>query len=103
MTYAGFKSLLYAGMDADDVRVRAAFDWIRRHWTFDENPGMKQDGLFYYYHAMARALNIAQQSAIGPLLAIAQEDFHGRQDRTRSPVRHQLFESRNRCDIVNTS
>jgi len=64
MTYAGFKSLLYAGLSPDDARVRAAFNFIRRHWTFDENPGLGGQGLFYYYHAMSRALRIAQQHTI---------------------------------------
>lgn len=64
MTYAGFKSLLYAGLSPDDIRVRAAFDWIRRHFTFDENPGLGQQGLYYYYHAMARALVVSQQNMI---------------------------------------
>jgi squalene-hopene/tetraprenyl-beta-curcumene cyclase len=64
MTYAGFKSMLYAGLSQDDVRVRAAFDWLRHHWTFDENPGMGQQGLFYYYHTLARALLVAQQNEI---------------------------------------
>lgn len=64
MTYAGFKSMLYAGLSPDDVRVRAAFDWLRRRWTFDENPGLGQQGLYYYYHTLARALFIAQQHEI---------------------------------------
>jgi squalene-hopene/tetraprenyl-beta-curcumene cyclase len=64
MTYAGFKSMLYAGLSPEDERVRAAFDWIRRHWTFDENPGVGQQGLYYYYHTMARALRAAQQDVI---------------------------------------
>ena len=64
MTYAGFKSMMYAGLSQDDVRVRAAFDWVRNHWTFDENPGMGQQGLYYYYHTMARALHVAQQDEI---------------------------------------
>ncbi len=64
MTYAGFKSMLYAGLSPDDPRVRAAFDWIRRHWTFDENPGLGEQGLFYYYHTMSRALRAAQQHTI---------------------------------------
>jgi squalene-hopene/tetraprenyl-beta-curcumene cyclase len=67
MTYAGFKSLLYAGLARDDVRVRAAYDWVRRHLSFQENPGLGKQGLFYYYHAMARALNAAQQPTISPL------------------------------------
>ena len=64
MTYAGFKSLLYAGLTAEDPRVRAAFDWIRRHWTFDENPGLGLQGHYYYLHSMARALLAAQQPVI---------------------------------------
>ncbi len=67
MTYAGFKSMLYAGLSPDDVRVRAAFDWIRRHWTFDENPGLGALGLDYYYHTMSRALRAAQQDTITDL------------------------------------
>jgi S-formylglutathione hydrolase FrmB len=64
MTYAGFKSMLYAGLSPDDVRVRAAYDWIRRHLTFEENPGLGDQGLYYYYHAMSRALRVAQQDVI---------------------------------------
>jgi len=67
MTYAGFKSMLYAGLSPDDVRVRAAFDWIRNHWTFDENPGVGQQGLYYYYHTMARALRASQQETIADI------------------------------------
>jgi squalene-hopene/tetraprenyl-beta-curcumene cyclase len=61
MTYAGFKSLLYAGLSPDDPRVRAAFDWVRRHWTFEENPGLGGQGLFYYFNTMSRCLRVAQQ------------------------------------------
>ncbi len=64
MTYAGFKSMLYAGLSPDDVRVRAAFDWLRHNWTFEENPGVGPQGLYYYYHTLARALNAAQQDEI---------------------------------------
>jgi squalene-hopene/tetraprenyl-beta-curcumene cyclase len=64
MTYAGFKSLLYAGLTREDPRVQAAFDWIRAHWTFEENPGLGQQGRFYYLHAAARALAAAQSATI---------------------------------------
>ena len=56
MTYAGLKSFLYAGVGKDDPRVRAAVDWIRRHYTLEENPGQKDAGLFYYYHVFAKAM-----------------------------------------------
>jgi len=56
MTYAGFKSFIYANLKRDDPRVQAALEWIRKHWTFDENPDMGQQGLYYYYQTAARAL-----------------------------------------------
>lgn len=56
MTYAGFKSYVYARLDRDDERVRAALDWIRRNYTVDENPGLGTNGLYYYYVTFARAL-----------------------------------------------
>jgi len=56
MTYAGFKSFMYADLERDDPRVVAALDWIRRHWTFEENPDLGQQGLFYYYETAAKAL-----------------------------------------------
>ena len=64
MTYAGFKSFVYAGLARDDPRVLAALDWIRRHWTFDENPELGQQGLFYYYMTAARALSAWGEPAI---------------------------------------
>ena len=56
MTYGGLKSFLYAGVSKDDPRVKGAVDWIRRHYTLDENPGMGQAGLYYYYHTFAKAM-----------------------------------------------
>jgi squalene-hopene/tetraprenyl-beta-curcumene cyclase len=57
MTYSGLKSFLYSGVSKDDPRVQGAVNWIRRHYTLDENPGMKQAGLYYYYHTFAKALD----------------------------------------------
>jgi squalene-hopene/tetraprenyl-beta-curcumene cyclase len=56
MTYAGLKSLLYSGVDQNDIRVQAAKDWIGRHYDLTTNPGMGQQGLFYYYHIFAKTL-----------------------------------------------
>jgi squalene-hopene/tetraprenyl-beta-curcumene cyclase len=61
MTYTGFKSMLYADVSRTDPRVQAAFDWIRRYWRLDSNPNMPQaqshQGLYYYYHVFAKAMN----------------------------------------------
>ncbi|MEM7626445.1 MAG: prenyltransferase/squalene oxidase repeat-containing protein [Planctomycetota bacterium] len=60
VTYAGFKSFLYADLDRDDPRVLGALDWIQNNYTLDQNPGMpeavKNQGLYYYYMTHARAL-----------------------------------------------
>ena len=68
MTYAGFKSLLYARVDRDDVRVKRAVDWIRRNYTLDHNPNMPGDqsrqGLYYYYHVFARAMHAWGEESI---------------------------------------
>ncbi len=58
MTYAGLKSMIYAGVKSDDPRVKAAFAWIQRFYTVKENPGMGQQGLYYYYHTFAKALSV---------------------------------------------
>ncbi len=56
MTYAGFKSYLYAGLTKDDARVKAAMDWIRTNYTLEENPNCGTDGLYYYLVTFSRAL-----------------------------------------------
>ncbi|MDK1032895.1 MAG: terpene cyclase/mutase family protein, partial [Planctomycetia bacterium] len=57
MTYAGFKSYIYADLDRNDPRVRGALEWIKRHWTVEENPELGQQGLYYYYMTMAKAMH----------------------------------------------
>jgi squalene-hopene/tetraprenyl-beta-curcumene cyclase len=61
MTYAGLKSMIFAGVKANDPRVKAATKWLRDHYTLEENPGMGQQGVFYYYHTMAKALDAIGQ------------------------------------------
>ncbi|QDU91760.1 Prenyltransferase and squalene oxidase repeat protein [Pirellulimonas nuda] len=56
MTYAGLKSMIYAGVGPDDPRVKAAQEWIAKNYALDENPGMGTSGLYYYYHTFAKAL-----------------------------------------------
>ena len=59
MTYAGIKSLIYAGVGPDDQRVKTALGWLKKNYTLDANPGMPkaigQRGLFYYYVTFAKA------------------------------------------------
>ncbi len=57
MTYAGLKSMVYAGLKSDDARVKAAVQFLKQHYTLESNPGVGQQGLFYYYLTMAKALD----------------------------------------------
>jgi squalene-hopene/tetraprenyl-beta-curcumene cyclase len=57
MTYAGLKSMIYAGVGPDDPRVQAAVKWIGMHYDLTSNPGMGDAGLYYYYHTFAKALD----------------------------------------------
>ncbi len=59
MTYAGLKSMIYAGLTPDDPRVEAALGFIRRNYALDTNPGMGPSGLYYYYHTFAKSLDVA--------------------------------------------
>ena len=55
MTYAGLKSMLYAGLSPDDPRVKAAVKWAQMHYDLSSNPGMGEEGLYYYYQLFAKA------------------------------------------------
>ena len=59
MTYAGLKSMIYAGVGPDDPRVKAAVKWIQGHYDLANNPGLGDAGLYYYYHTAAKALDAA--------------------------------------------
>lgn len=72
MTYALLKSLVFAGLDKQDPRVQAAWKWCCENYTLDINPGFvasedpsaAYQGLFYYFHTMARALEVLGEDAI---------------------------------------
>ena len=58
MTYAGLKSMIYAGVDRDDPRVKAALEWLRRHYTFEENPGLGTAGAYYFLQTASKSLAV---------------------------------------------
>ena len=59
MSYAGLLSFIYAEMNADDERVKAVRTWLSQNFSIKENPGMGPQGLYYYYHTMAKALSLS--------------------------------------------
>jgi squalene-hopene/tetraprenyl-beta-curcumene cyclase len=56
ISYGGLLSYIYANLKRDDPRVLAVFDWLRKNYTLEENPGMGPQGLYYYLHIMTKAL-----------------------------------------------
>jgi squalene-hopene/tetraprenyl-beta-curcumene cyclase len=64
MTYAGLKSMIYAGVDKNDKRVKAAIGWIAKNYDLKSNPGMGDSGLYYYYHTFAKALDTLGEDKI---------------------------------------
>lgn len=64
MSYAGFKSLIYAGLTEEDPRVKAVLDWLGKNYSVTENPGVGDAGLFYYYNSFAAALEAAKLGAL---------------------------------------
>jgi squalene-hopene/tetraprenyl-beta-curcumene cyclase len=64
MTYAGLKSMIYAGLSREDPRVKAALTYITQHYSLDENPGLGQQGLYYYYHTFAKTMSVLETATI---------------------------------------
>ncbi|MFV0444626.1 MAG: prenyltransferase/squalene oxidase repeat-containing protein [Planctomycetaceae bacterium] len=83
MTYAGFKSMLYAGLEEDDPRVKAAVKWIGQNFTVKSNPGMGANGLYYYYYLFSKALGASGVTQL--------EDENGVQHDWRGELASQLI------------
>jgi squalene-hopene/tetraprenyl-beta-curcumene cyclase len=64
MTYSGLKSMIYCGLKADDPRVKAATKWIQENYDLTTNPGLGPDGLYYYYHVFAKAMDAMQSDTL---------------------------------------
>lgn len=78
MTYAGLKSMVFAGVDKGDPRVAAALKFLKDHYSTEINPGMGSSGLYYYFHTMAKALD-----------AMGEEEFLATDG--KHPWRQELF------------
>lgn len=55
-TYAGIMSYAWANLEKNDRRVQNALKWIAANYTVDENPGIGQKAVYYYYMVFAKAL-----------------------------------------------
>lgn len=64
MTYSGLKSMIYAGLKADDPRVKAAVEWVQKNYDLKSNPGVGNAGLYYYYLTFAKAFDALGKDTI---------------------------------------
>ena len=55
-SYAGILSYSWANVKKTDARVQSVLKWIRDNYTVDENPGLGQKTVYYYYMVFAKAL-----------------------------------------------
>ncbi len=83
MTYAGLKSMVYAGLTSNDPRVKAATEWIRRHYSVSENPGLGKQGLYYYLHTFAKTMDVLKINRF--------EDAEGHKHDWRKELADQMF------------
>ena len=79
-SYAGLLSYIYADLKSTDPRVIAVVDWLGDNYTLKENPGMGQQGLYYYYQLITKALTTAN---VGQLTAKDGSKINWRVDLTR--------------------
>lgn len=89
MTSAGLLSLLFAGVDREDPRIQAAYDWIRNNYTLDHNPGSDGgvQGLYYYYNVFSKSM-----SAYGEDMLV---DADGNEHNWRNDIARKLISLQN--------
>jgi len=88
MSYAGLLSFIYAEMSPTDSRVIAVRNWLSKNYTIKENPGMGLQGLFYYYHTMAKALTLSGISTL--------KDEQGKKVNWREQLAVRLFDQQSK-------
>jgi squalene-hopene/tetraprenyl-beta-curcumene cyclase len=70
-TYAGLLSYAWANLQKNDRRVLNAFKWISNNYTLEENPGIGQKAVYYYYMVFAKALQALGENTITDAKGVA--------------------------------
>jgi squalene-hopene/tetraprenyl-beta-curcumene cyclase len=83
VSYAGLLSYTYANLTRSDPQVQAVMKWIRDNYTVDENPGLGQKTVYYYYMVFAKALKAVGDTTI--------TDAQGRQHNWRDELGKKLI------------
>ena len=98
MSYALLKGYIFCGVPKDDPRMQALWAWLRKNYTLDVNPGFTAakdpneayQGLFYYFHTRAKALDLYGEEEI--------EDLSGRKHPWRKQLCGRLVSMQNKTD-----
>lgn len=85
MTYAGLKSMVFAGLTPEDKRVKAAVEWITKFYSVSENPGLGQQGVYYYHQMFAKALSVMGADLV--------KDADGKEHDWRKELAEHLFKA----------
>lgn len=83
MTYAGLKSMVFAGLTPEDPRVHAALAWIKKFYSVTENPGLGQQGVFYYFQVLAKSMAVMNVDQF--------EDAQGKKHDWRKELAEHIF------------
>ncbi len=98
MSYALLKSYIFCGVARDDPRMQALMGWLKKNYTLDVNPGFTgakdpsepYQGLFYYLHTMAKALDLYGEEQI--------EDASGHKNPWRKQLSGRIVSMQNKTD-----
>lgn len=63
-SYAGIMSYVWSNVKKDDPRVKSVLKWVQDNYTVDENPGIGQKTVYYYYMVFAKALQAVGEPVI---------------------------------------
>jgi squalene-hopene/tetraprenyl-beta-curcumene cyclase len=63
-SYAGLMSYSWANVKKTDQRVQSVLKWLRANYTLEENPGIGDKAIYYYYMVMAKALQASGEGII---------------------------------------
>jgi len=98
MSYALLKSYIFCGVPKDDPRMLALMGWLKKNYTLDVNPGFTgtadanapYQGLFYYLHTMAKALDLYGEEEI--------EDAGGQKNPWRKQLSGRIVSMQSKTD-----
>lgn len=64
LTYGGLKSLAYCGVEPTDKRIALGRGWLQRHFTWRQNHGLDQGGLYYCYYMLVSTYTVLGEKRV---------------------------------------